>query len=355
MTYTIVRIPSKLADVKDIEPQLPAPPKEPNVPVLTKNNEPIPTPKQIGSSAGKRILLVLFHWFYPCFCILGGIPREGANNFYLIWFFIVILFTIRVIVVYNRDSEKSKNNYEYELRAYQKRSFELEKNHEQQLKNYQKEYEIYLEKIKIYKRDMIAFKANFTINYLKEVLKETSKPILHQYEDMLTGASENYFFKKLTQTFGKNILKGYTIPFNGMWESSYLPDIVFYDETTGLCIDIEIDEPYVGSTGEAIHFLNNKHDEQRNRTFLRENWLVIRFAEEQVVKYPIECCNFIKKIIQDVTLDIISYNDINKDVAGLPKIKQWTKDDAQKLAFTRYRNSYLPKNLIEKSFLEDKT
>ena len=44
-------------------------------------------------------------------------------------------------------------------------------------------------------------------------------------------------------------------------------------------------------------------DNQRNQFFLEKNWVVIRFSELQVVKYPDSCCKAIARIISQITGD----------------------------------------------------
>lgn len=57
---------------------------------------------------------------------------------------------------------------------------------------------------------------------------------------------------------------------------------------SGICIDIEIDEKY-SSNGNLIHYEYSSHDEARNQFFLDHRWLVIRFAEKQILD-DIEGC-----------------------------------------------------------------
>lgn len=108
-----------------------------------------------------------------------------------------------------------------------------------------------------------------------------------------------------------------------------------------LFIDIEIDEPYIGNDGTPIHFLKG-NDEERDTFFTRKNWLVIRFAESQIIENPSACCELISDVVQNLKRCVI------EDFSLQSKIKvvaSWTSEEAHKLAFVKYRNKYLPHEL----------
>lgn len=70
--------------------------------------------------------------------------------------------------------------------------------------------------------------------------------------------------------------------------------------TSSLSIDIEIDEPYVGNTKAPHHCIDQGKDDIRNEFFTNGNWVVIRFSEKQVVKYPRSCCKVIASVVARV-------------------------------------------------------
>lgn len=151
-----------------------------------------------------------------------------------------------------------------------------------------------------------------------------------------SGVSEQYFTPYLLEAFGSNVLfKQEVVTHKGI----YYPDFVVTDSIKKIYIDIEIDEPYIGSNGEPIHYFNI--DQKRNLIFSEMNWMVIRFAEEQVIKNPKECCNLIKSAI--LSLEGYSPTIINQNV--LQEVNIWSFKEAASMAFRKYRHSYLPLNL----------
>jgi hypothetical protein len=114
----------------------------------------------------------------------------------------------------------------------------------------------------------------------------------------------------------------------------YYPDLIYRD-ATGLCIDIEIDEPYLWSTGEPHHYIGQ--DDARNAFFLRHNWAVLRFTEEQVVRYPMSCCQVLAALIFDLTGQHYAPRLYRE---RLPPYPQWDWTQAKHLAASESRKSY---------------
>jgi hypothetical protein len=110
---------------------------------------------------------------------------------------------------------------------------------------------------------------------------------------------------------------------------------------TGLAIDIEIDEPYEGRTGKPHYCIDRGKDNQRNQFFLERNWVVMRFSELQVVKYPDSCCKAIARIVSQITGDYRGLVQL-QNVADLLLHKQWTVKEAIYMSQIKFRKSYLP-------------
>jgi hypothetical protein len=119
----------------------------------------------------------------------------------------------------------------------------------------------------------------------------------------------------------------------------YYPDFI-YSDATGLRIDIEVDEPYVWTTGEPRHCLGQ--DEARNAFFLQQQWLVLRFTEEQVARYPMACCQQLADLIYHVTGQHYAPRSYRERLAPQP---QWDWAEAKRLAAVESRKSYAA-NLI---------
>lgn len=126
----------------------------------------------------------------------------------------------------------------------------------------------------------------------------------------------------------------------------YFPDIILkYDSKLGeLYFDIEIDEPYDFSSREPVHFVYDKYqsnytnlDEERDIFFSRNNWVVIRFSEKQVIEQTENCIKFINEVITEINnlefrfpRKLVLYSD-----------NGWTYEDAKKMEANNYREKYL--------------
>lgn len=156
------------------------------------------------------------------------------------------------------------------------------------------------------------------------------------------GVSEKEFFRYLLCTFLENLIcqaVEFEIPGSSR---RYSADFILYHQSSGLALDIEIDEPYAGDTGKPHHCIDVDDDKIRNRFFLERNWGVVRFAEIQVVRHPWNCCKAIAQIIARLTGDDSVFILLQR-LADVPLQKQWTKREARLMAKNNYRQSYLPK------------
>ena len=183
---------------------------------------------------------------------------------------------------------------------------------------------------------------------LESALKKTEKAYI--YYKNFKGKTEDSFFKILNKYFYGNIEIDKVIELFSN-NKPYCPDFIYTNEVYNLHIDIEIDEPYVSGNGQPIHYIDeNKYefesDRLRNNYFIKKGWIVIRFAEEQIVKYPDECCKYIADVIKSIINQDISL-PILENVTDLPKIKSWTKVEAEKMFINNYRDKYISEKLKE--------
>lgn len=151
------------------------------------------------------------------------------------------------------------------------------------------------------------------------------------------GASEKLFEDALVRSFG-DWVKPQQMMLPPGHDLHYTADFMIVEPTTGLHFDIEVDEPISFSTGGATHFVGD--DDYRNKCFVDANWVVIRFAEEQVSSQPMRCCRFIAGAIAGCSGNN-SLSEKFSNVARLDKVRQWTKGQALKLKKSQYRQSYL--------------
>ncbi|MEM6403856.1 MAG: hypothetical protein AAF757_27145 [Cyanobacteria bacterium P01_D01_bin.116] len=156
--------------------------------------------------------------------------------------------------------------------------------------------------------------------------------------DTQAGVSEKTFYQ-ITKRVFPNIVQGVAFH-NPKFRHPYSADFLIV-HTSGLSIDIEIDEPYVGNTKEPHHCIDQRKDNIRNQFFTNNNWVVIRFSEKQVVKYPYRCCKVIAQVIARVSGDFTFLSQLN-NVPSLPPEPMWTIKQAKKWAKDNYRRTYLP-------------
>lgn len=156
--------------------------------------------------------------------------------------------------------------------------------------------------------------------------------------DAPAGVSEKTFYQ-ITKGIFPNIVQGVAFR-NPKFLHPYSADFIIV-HTNGLSIDIEIDEPYVGNTKAPHHCIDQGKDNRRNQFFTNNNWVVIRFSEKQVVKYPYGCCKVIAQVIAKVSGDYTYISQLHS-VPSLPLEPMWTIKQAKKWASVNYRRTYLP-------------
>jgi len=176
---------------------------------------------------------------------------------------------------------------------------------------------------------------------VRKALEQTAK-VEHENLGVLKGKSEQYFYSCLQDVFPEKIFsdKVAEIFYSG---NTYQPDLIYWDSDKKIAIDIEIDEPYELYTRKPIHCIKNgsEPDAMRDKYFLeRLNWIVIRFTEEQVVKYPNDCIAVVSDVINKI-------NEVLPVLINLPSAflrSRWNEEDAIKMSKCGFREAYL--NLI---------
>ena len=153
------------------------------------------------------------------------------------------------------------------------------------------------------------------------------------------GFSEPKFYPHLNHYFRGRIHRKLTSTIPN-YEHPYSPDFAYIDRSLSLYIDIEIDEPYYHKTGQPTHFVGATKDIDRNNHFLAKNWLVIRFAEEEIARCPKSCCKAIAQIIAEVIGDDLELRQFS-GIEDLENRKQWTEAEAAQMAADNYRQTYL--------------
>lgn len=161
-------------------------------------------------------------------------------------------------------------------------------------------------------------------NYMKSNLAETlssNKPKLG-ISDARLGKYDNTLLMALRDIpncvvkSGEGLNLGYT----------FTPDVIVHVPSLNLWIDVEVDEPwFFDELGQkqAIHYIGK--DRYRDGRFLGANWVVFRFAEEQVANQTMSCA---KEIAEFLQLFDINVSSKFYAVPQLRKVKFWTEEDA---------------------------
>lgn len=302
--YPIIRIPENLISAMISKIPLPDAPNPPTKPTKGK-----------ASSSGFLAIGI------------GIIIVEAVNGASIetigYTLFIVLILTL---VLYIKDVYDKEKEYDKNLSSF----YDKSKQWELKKKQYEKDIQTIRNPIdtKIYRKRLIL-----------ELLKKTEKPLKGQLTPK-RGFSENYFYEHLKEQFPNMIFRNYILEeFSN--NRAYQPDFILQDKITGLHIDIEIDEPYVFENKKPIHYIDEDGihtDINRDHYFNLKGWIVIRFAENQIVETPLECCKVVSNIIRAVTK-----RNFMKDFKSEFKIntKCWTKNVALKLAENNERKKYI--------------
>lgn len=181
------------------------------------------------------------------------------------------------------------------------------------------------------------------LEYLKELRGHLEGQVLQPVgvSDAPVGRSEDAFAQVLERYFPGRVTRQLEFPiFNSEKGRSFSTDFAVVLDELSLHIDVEIDEPFDLKKKRPTHCIDDYHDRYRNRFFLQGNWIIIRFAEEQIVRYPRSCCREIAAAIAQVTGIDKFLKPLEKEPI-LPPVQQWTKKQARRMAKQNYRDTYL--------------
>ena len=181
-------------------------------------------------------------------------------------------------------------------------------------------------------------------NLLLDTLAEREGVYSFTFDESASkGLSEAYFLSYLQKWF----VSPWRILEHCKFDSRYTPtaDFILIHDDLKLAVDLEIDEPYSLKKLEPIHYIEDSWYIIRDRMFIDLGYIVIRFAEYQVAKYPDYCCLHIARVLNQFLTPLkISLPDSIK-ISPLPssawKVKAWTAKEAQMMAKARIREQYL--------------
>lgn len=121
---------------------------------------------------------------------------------------------------------------------------------------------------------------------------------------------------------------------------SYEPDIaIISKKSSNVRVDIEIDEPYSLVSRTPIHYVEDNSDTVRDAIMKSAGWIVVRFAEEQIVKQPMSCVSSIARLLIQIDPSLVPESCFISQFAK--PVKRWTKAEAEIMAQNNFREMYL--------------
>ncbi|MBX7227878.1 MAG: hypothetical protein K1X55_17730 [Chitinophagales bacterium] len=162
------------------------------------------------------------------------------------------------------------------------------------------------------------------------------------------GYKENDFFNQLKEHIPEIEMTNNVHMVIPKFNKPYEPDIVLFDKSLNLYIDIEIDEPYDGYYRYPTHFINPedevKQDNTRDLFFTESGWIVIRFTEKQVHCQSYECIDYIKNVLHSI------YNRTFSNDITCQKENQWNYNQCIQWQKDYYREKYLGIQRFQKQY-----
>jgi len=337
--FPIILIPSAIAQAKpSAAPQQNLPnPERPVRPQRPRPPDPEPQPIDKGTVAAWALLCFIFSFVCGIFSAAIFSSQIGLAIGGL-----VFLLSAGRLTHSTRQKLKSfpgrKKTHEQEQRYYL---------NQQQL--YRKALKDFATKEKQYEADLKAYNEEYyRCSKLADAERERFRQVLSQTappDGEGSGAKRGYSEKKfesyLHQYFPGKICTGLTMQ-NPSYDRRYpyTADFAYIEPAMNLHIDIEVDEPYDYTSRQPRHYVGLETEKKRNRFFTDRLWIVIRFSEEQVVRWPDSCCKTVAEVIADVMGD----KPLPPQFTGIPSLKQmprWTEQEARLLAADSYRQTYL--------------
>lgn len=202
-----------------------------------------------------------------------------------------------------------------------------------------REYDL---KIKEYSEYVEALKNKNLIGFVKKRNKEMLKGI--QLPKSNTSFDENKFTKSeklLYDLLLKNI-GGEIIP-QTRFHNEIDCKLIYFSPKDNLVINIEVDIPYDINSRMPLSYIISGYghiSRKRDKYLNNHKWFVIRFAEEQVVKYPMSCVKSLSIYIDY----ILNSNEVSGTFSSTPKLPEidcWTFKKAVELASNCVREEYL--------------
>lgn len=314
---------------------------KPTLPLGAKPEPPIRPKRPIEPSKpgieqlGCSIAIIVFTVFIIC-CLNSENRLDGQAIMLSI---LLILMSIIYFVYFRKDKDIYKTKSAEYKELIKKYSEEI-KAYEEQLKKYEEDKDNYDKLVRQVASE--SYIRQSRLNDIRNFLNNRIPPkyqMCNSSDFVKKGASEDFFVEILRERTGWFVYNGQKVYCGS---NLYYPDIIVIVD--GLFFDIEIDEPYIGSDGQPIHYLEKMKqgesvsvDNLRNKQMNSFGWEVIRFSEDQVFLHTEECISYISKVIETIKNASTQVSCSSEFI-----VKKWSKEQAHKLAYQRYRKSYIP-------------
>ena len=330
ITYPELYYSSQISSILSSKPTLQ---KAPEVPIEPK--KPIEPEKNDGSSRGCSIMMIIVGVVLFCYALSSNEVKTGLL-LPSIGIIILSFFTYKMCSWDKDDAEKKMDDYKQAIKDYPNKLKEYE--------NEKKRYEI---RKYFYDRAVNRImSATYLQDYRKKKIQSyLSKKVVPNFEKcddsdiVKKGASEDFFVSYLKDSTEWDVYVDMRVPVGTKY---YYPDIIVV--ISNVYINVEIDEPYTGNDGEPIHYIENSYgslfksvDSKRNEYMTKNGWVVVRFSEEQIFLHTDECLAYLYLVVQNIedgVEDVFCDADFKKE--------KWTKDQAYKMAYKRFRRTYVP-------------
>lgn len=162
------------------------------------------------------------------------------------------------------------------------------------------------------------------------------------------GYKENDFFQLLGERIFDIEIANNVHMVIPNFNKPYEPDILLFDKSLNLFIDIEIDEPYDGYYRYPTHYTHPeddvKRDDIRDLFFTESGWLVVRFTEKQVHCQANECIDYIKNVLNSI------YGRVFTAKAQCEREDQWDYNQCIQWQKFYYREKYLGIDRFNKQY-----
>ena len=335
-TFPIVLIPRSLEQARAAQPPTPIfSAIQPVSPVPLQEQPLPPTPKRFN----RGVLLFNFAVSVPLSLLIAQLTTIPVMGVLLI-----LLAGIGLYVGYKITSyPRQKSEYTRQIEQIEESNDREQRRYDDDIKNHLTRERQYEQARQEHDRQTAKILGSENVKQFQLALirQEIQSTRSHDLEDSdaQIGFCEPLFGRYLVKYFSSSKIKtrlGLNI---NDYPHPYSPDFAYIALDSGLRIDIEIDEPYAFKSRKPTHYQGMWKDNDRNDAFLSRGWIVIRFAEEQVARYPDECCKLIAKIIYEWANDRTVIERTER-VGELHPIQHWSQEEAEEMARNDDRSRY---------------